>query len=143
MAQPFLNPHTTKMKVNAVRREKEIKVKTCGCMDCGQYCCIDIGRAHGREHSYDINYELMYWGAERGKEGSKGKEETPRHLYSTEILLRMPVPVPCLATDIEGYVFVFDHMLNLPSHSQSEQDEEITDEDGPVHWYIKYFGGCA
>ena len=66
--------------------------------------------------------------------------------------------VPCLATDIEGYVFVLDHMsekpdvsgnvdgeqvdiLYLAPHREQEQHTEIHDQDRPVDGDVKHIRG--
>jgi hypothetical protein len=37
---------------------------------------------------------------------------------------------------------VFD-VLDLPTHRKCKEDEEVDDQDGPIHWYIEDFRSRA
>jgi len=39
----------------------------------------------------------------------------------------------------ERQVAVFNHVLDLAFHGEAEEGDEVHDEDGPEHGYIKYF----
>lgn len=67
-----------------------------------------IAKRHNSDNVHSIMVQIMVY----AHHPSSSKSIDIQQLFGT--------PIPRLATDIKGNIFIFDHMLNLSSHSQSE-----------------------
>lgn len=59
------------------------------------------------------------------------QSKTGRHSYLATTITRF-------ASNIEGQVFVPNHVLNLATHSNDKERNEVQDQNGPEHGNIKY-----